>query len=195
VAAGIAVNSGAPGSKPAAATDKARINLERASILLVDTPLGVDVLSHVFYGFGARNLYRCRSAAEAMEVVAAHQLDLIITEALLPDADAYEFVRAVRQSDEYESNRFVPVMLLSAHTAASKVVMSRDCGANFFVAKPISPRVMMDRLLWVSREKRQYLQTDTYAGPDRRFHDEPLPEGVQGRRRNDPKIDAEEPET
>jgi hypothetical protein len=53
------------------------------------------------------------------------------------------------------------------------------------VAKPISPRIIMERLIWVARENRQFLQTDSYAGPDRRFHDEGLPEGVPGRRRED----------
>jgi len=174
-----------PDSKPASNAGKARINLERATILLVDNAIGGDILSHIFYGFGVRTLHRCQTITEALRIAEAHQLDLIVTEALLGDEDGYDFVQALRQRPNYESNRFTPVIVLSAHTGRSKVAKARDCGANFFVAKPVSPKIIMDRLLWVAREKRQFLETEGYAGPDRRFHDQGPPEGVEGRRRED----------
>jgi CheY-like chemotaxis protein len=164
---------------------KARINLERAAILLIDNTIGVDILSNIFYGFGARTLHRCRTVAEGLKVAESYQLDLIVIEALLSDKDGYDFVQALRWRPEYDNNRFTPVIVLSAHTARSKVEKARDCGANFFVAKPVSPQIIMDRLLWVAREKRQFLQTDGYAGPDRRFHDEGPPGNFPGRRRED----------
>jgi CheY-like chemotaxis protein len=172
--------------RPTAPPSKARINLERASVLLIDNSLGLEILSHIFHGFGTRALHRCSSVGEALEVVATTALDLIVTEALLVDRDGYDFVQAVRQLGEQDPNRFTPIIVLSAHTAASKVGKARDCGANFFVAKPISPQVIMDRLIWVAKENRQFLQTDTYSGPDRRFQEGGPPQGVQGRRRSDP---------
>ena len=161
------------------------MNLERANVMLVDDGVGLDILSQVFYGFGARTLHKCRSLTEAIDVATVHPIDLIVTEALVGGEDGYAFVRAIRAGKAGDANRFVPVMVLSAHTATSRVASSRDCGANFFVAKPITPQVIMDRLLWVAREKRQYLEADSYIGPDRRFQTDDLPEGVAGRRRGD----------
>ena len=172
-------------SNAAPNASKARINLERSVILLIDNAIGVDILSHIFYGFGARTLHRCKTAVEAMQIAETCQLDLVVTEALLDDQEGYDFVQSLRSRAECEINRFTPVIVLSAHTAASKVVKARDCGANFFVAKPVSPQILMDRLLWIAREKRQYLQTDGYAGPDRRFRDDGPPSGDPGRRRED----------
>lgn len=179
--------------KAEAGGGRARVNLERAVILLVDDILGLEILGQIFYGFGARNLHRSRSIAEAMEVIADRVLDLIIVEAQFGDADAYAMVRTLRAGACGDANRFTPVIVLSAHTASAKVTSARDCGANFFVAKPVSPQVIMDRLLWVAREKRQYLEADGYAGPDRRFRAEPLAEGVRGRRRGDRAETAKDP--
>jgi len=171
------------GEKPS----RGRINLEKASILLIDNTWGVEILTRIFTGFGARRLHRCKTVSEATDLLAKLPVDLIVTEALIEDGgDIYEFVRTLRQRADNESNRFAPVILLSAHTATNKVAEARDCGANFFVAKPLSPKVIMDRVLWVANGKRQYLETETYAGPDRRFRDDPPPGGI-GRRRNDPK--------
>lgn len=165
---------------------KARINLERASILLLDNTWGVEILSRIFSGFGSKQLHRCTSVAAANEIVRQHSVDLIVSEAMLDDDEVYAFVRSLRLSGDNEVNRFAPVILLSAHTAARKVIEARDCGANLFVAKPISPKVMMERVRWVAGSKRKYLETQNYAGPDRRFHDDGPPEGMVGRRRTDP---------
>jgi PleD family two-component response regulator len=180
-----------PESKAQGRASKARINLERTAILLIDNPLGLDILSHIFYGYGARQVFKCATAEEAMRIVNERELDLIVTEALLPDQDAYDFVRAIRGLSEQVNNRFTPVMVLSAHTAVSKVTNARDCGANFFLAKPISPRTVMERLVWVARESRQFLQSDNYTGPDRRFQELGPPPGVRGRRRGDDQVGPE----
>ena len=110
-----------------------------------------------------------------------------MTETIIENEDVYDFVRNLRLRPDYELNRFTPVILLSAHTRVGKITEARDCGANFFVAKPLSPKVMMDRVLWVANAKRQYLETDTYSGPDRRFRETPPPPRTVGRRRTDPK--------
>src|SRR5882757_2601505 len=98
-----------------ALSDKVRINLERAVVLVVDNALGLDILSTIFLGFGVRNLHRCRSLAEAQQTIAAYQIDLIVMENLLPGEDVYDFIQKLRRS-EGDDNRFVPTVLLSAHT-------------------------------------------------------------------------------
>lgn len=168
---------------------KARINLERASVLLIDNAWGVELLARIFAGFGSKHLYRCTSVAAADEIIRQHSIDLIISEAMLDDGDIYAFIRELRMSAENDINRFTPVILLSAHTASRKVAEARDCGANLFVAKPISPKVIMERVRWVAGAKRKYLETQNYAGPDRRFHDDGPPQGMVGRRRGDSKDD------
>jgi CheY-like chemotaxis protein len=114
-----------------------------------------------------RNLHRCQSLAEAQQVVSAYQIDLIVMENLLPGEDVYDFIQKLRRS-EGDDNRFAPTVLLSAHTGASIVSKARDSGANFLIGKPISPKVLLERILWVAREKRQFLETDSFVGSDRR---------------------------
>ena len=40
-------------------------------------------------------------------------------------------------------------------------------------------------MLWLARENRPFIETNGYAGTDRRWHDAPLPAGVEGRRQKD----------
>ncbi len=101
--------------------------------------------------------------------------------------DVFGFIRRVRLGAEREPHRFVPVILMSAHTASDKIALARDCGINFFVAKPVSPKVVMDRVLWVAKGGRQFVMTPTYAGPDRRFRAGSPPPGVAERRQGEAK--------
>ena len=63
---------------------------------------------------------------------------------------------------------------------------ARDCGANFVVTKPLAPRVLLDRIAWLGRETRGFVEIgDGYVGPDRRFKAYGPPAGEAGRRRDD----------
>ena len=162
-----------------------RINLEKASVLLVDPTLqGMEILSQIFAGFGARTPSRATTVAEAMRIAEGAPLDLIVCEPAMPETDGYDFVRQLRRS-RLEPNAFTPVILISAHTPRSQVVVARDCGANFMVLKPLSPRVMLDRILWIARENRPFIECDSYLGPDRRFQSLGPPAGSDGRRKDD----------
>lgn len=173
---------------------KSLINLDRAVVLLVDSsPSGAQILRQLLLGFGVRAPIHCTSAAEAMETVRTTEIDLVVANDSLPDMSGFDFVHWLRRS-QVEPNAFTSTIIVGGHTRRSDIRMARDCGANFVITKPISTQVMLERVLWVAKERRPFLDTGDYLGPDRRFHDlGPPKEG--GRRRGDPRpsdVSAEE---
>jgi len=42
--------------------------------------------------------------------------------------------------------------------------------------KPVSPQVLFDRILWVARVPRPFIDAGVYVGPDRRFKAEKPPD-------------------
>jgi len=163
---------------------RARFNLERAAILLLDdTPMGMSILVQIVTGLGAKTLYRCGSVEQAQEVAAQYEIDLAIVDAMAPEGKGYDFVEWLRREAQ-EPNCYTPVLITTAHTPASDIVRARDCGGHFIIKKPIAPIVMLERIIWVAKAGRPFLFTGTYVGPDRRFRDDGAPDGV-GRRRED----------
>ncbi|WP_372784372.1 response regulator [Phenylobacterium sp.] len=163
---------------------RARFNLERASILLLDeTSVGMSILVQIVTGLGAKQLHRCATVEQAQEAAGAHQLDLAIVDSLSPSGGGYDFVKWLRQNAQ-EPNCFAPVLVTTAHTPAKDVNKARDCGGHIMVKKPIAPVVMLERIIWVSKNGRPFLYSDEYVGPDRRFRDDGPP-GEVGRRRED----------
>jgi CheY-like chemotaxis protein len=171
---------------PEALQASTRINLEKVGVLLVDDSVAsLNLLSQVVLGFGIKNLSRADSAKAAQALLRDHTYDLIISATNMASIDGYELVKWLRRG-ALEANRYLPVILVSGHTPPSQVFKARDAGANFTVAKPISPKVLLERILWAAKEERQFIECDSYLGPDRRFKNDGPPSGTKGRRRDDP---------
>ncbi len=162
-----------------------RINLERATVLVLDdNGPSLDILSQVVSGFGVKQLHRAETVKEAQTLVGTKTFDLIISDVQIPEVDGIEFINWLRR-DAPETNRYVPVILVTGHTRTTDIFRTRDAGANFTVAKPITPKVLLERIFWVAREERAFIECETYVGPDRRFKYEGPPIGMEGRRRDD----------
>ncbi len=163
----------------------ARINLEKATVLVLDdNGPSLDILSQVVSGFGVNQLHRAESVKDAQELVKSKTFDLVISDVQIPDVDGIEFINWLRREGP-ENNRYVPVILVTGHTRTTDIFRTRDAGANFTVAKPITPKVLLERIFWVAREERAFIECEAYVGPDRRFKYEGPPAGMDGRRRDD----------
>jgi len=171
------------------------INLDKAKALVVDdNPQSLDIMVGVLTSFGLRNLVRKTDGKEAQEELKFHTFDLILANGTLPEMDGYDLTRWLRREAD-EANRMTPVILVTSHTRRSQVEKARDCGANFIVTKPISPAIMLERILWVAKGDRMFIECDSYVGPDRRWRNlGPPVEFPDGRRRDDQSIELGEPE-
>lgn len=162
-----------------------RINLANSSVLLVDhNTQSLDMLSSIFHGFGVREQIKCGSSERAMKLVQQRSIDLILIEAGMPGMDGYDFTRWLRRDNPVPA-RHIPVILLTGHAAQSKVHKGRDCGVSFVVTKPLTPTVLLQRILWLGADERSFVECDTYVGPDRRVRNFGPPMGLAGRRAGD----------
>ncbi len=164
---------------------KARFNLSRASVLVLEeNPLAMSILVQILTGFGAKAPRKCKTVEQAEQAVRDTQLDLLIVDAMGHSGGGYEFVRWLRRSG-IQPNCYAPVLLTSGHTPSGAVHEARDCGAHFIMAKPLTPITVLERIIWICRDGRKFVECDTYVGPDRRFRTNGLPKGITGRRRED----------
>jgi CheY-like chemotaxis protein len=170
---------------PEALLPSARINLERATVLVLDdNGASLDILSQVVSGFGVKQLYRAETVADAQALIRTKTFDLVISDVQMPVTDGIEFIEWLRREGG-ETNRYIPVILVTGHTRTTQIYKLRDAGSNYVVAKPITPKVLLERIFWVAREERQFIECDSFIGPDRRFKHEGPPPGTDGRRKDD----------
>lgn len=161
--------------------ESAVINLTGAVTMIVDdSTFALDITAGALLGFGIKTKFACHSAAEAMEILRDESIDLLVVDSEMPDMDGYELVRWLRRSG-LDPNAFTPVIMTAGHVRRSRVAEARDCGANFVVTKPFSAASLLERIVWVSRDTRPFLEVGGYFGPDRRFRVAAPPKGDERR--------------
>lgn len=170
-----------------------RVNLEHSTVLLIDdNPKSLDMLSSICQGFGVKEQIKCESAVDACEIVKRRPVDLILVDCSMPEMDGYDFARWLRRETP-EPTRHTPLIMLTGHAAQSSVHKSRDCGVSFVVAKPLTPTVLLRRILWLARDEREFVESENYVGPDRRVRNFGPPLGEPGRRAGDLSTHVGEP--
>lgn len=145
-----------------------RVDLAKICILVVDDNRFMrDVVRNILHGFGARNVVEATDGAEALEQFNAHAPDVVILDWVLPVLDGIEVLQMIRNRKS-SPNPFVPVIMLTAFSERRHVIQARDAGVTEFMIKPVSPKALYERVAAVLLKPRDFVETRTFFGPDRR---------------------------
>lgn len=151
-----------------------RLDLSQARALVVDDNIqSLDLLSQVLTGFRLMRLRNCLSASEARDVLATETFDLIFIDYAMPEEDGLHLARHIR-SDIASPNHTAPIVILHSFTPEDMVMQVRDAGANMVIRKPVVPSILLSRIEWIARNTRDFVDSATYRGPDRRLRSIPL---------------------
>jgi len=165
------------------------INFRDLVILIAEPSSFMSMLIHgMLRGFGANKVLEVRDSTGLLRTLVAQKIDILICDARLPPHGGLTLTRSIRRKQDNE-NRTVPILLMTSDGRETTIKAARDVGANMVLAKPISPASLYDRLAWIAFNPRQFVDTSTYFGPDRRFKIEGYPGGV-GRRKGDKAVEV-----
>ena len=78
--------------------------------------------------------------ARALELFRSGSYDMVLLDLMLPGMSGVDVCREIRRSSQ------VPVIMLTALSGEDDVVAGLDAGADDYVVKPFSPRVLMARI-------------------------------------------------
>jgi two-component system chemotaxis response regulator CheY len=160
------------------------INLRDVTIVIADqNPFQSTLTQAILRGFGANKMLAIKHSSGVLQTLATRKIDILLCDAKLPPDGGFWLTRAIRRNTGSE-NRTIPIVITASDTREATIKIARDVGANMVIAKPMSPATLYDRLNWIAFHPRQFVETETYFGPDRRFKIEGYP-GGQGRRVSD----------
>ncbi len=154
------------------------LNLERLSVVVVDDSMFIRSLvanSLRVLGVGQISLQdHGGSAIDLLQLVQKDpvragmmSVDLIICNWEMSPVDGTMLLRWVRRHKD-SPDRFIPFLMLTAHSERARVQELRDMGANEVITKPFTIRTLGDKLLTTITRNRQFVHTKDYFGPDRR---------------------------
>ncbi len=126
--------------------------MAKEKILLVED--AEDILELVRYNLAKEGFQvRCAmSGEEALNAVRQTAFDLILLDIMLPGMDGLEICRRLRRD---AATAHIPVIMLTAKSEETDIVVGLELGADDYITKPFSPRVLTARIRAALRRAQQ----------------------------------------
>ncbi len=125
-------------------------NNRKPLILVVDDEPHMTRFVRMNLELEGYRVIEARNGMEAIESVKKYQPDLVVMDVAMPVLDGFEALRYIRQFSQ------VPVILLTVKNEEEDVIKGLELGADDYVTKPFSPRILMSRIKAVLRRSSQH---------------------------------------
>ncbi len=131
-------------------------NKER--ILIVDDE--EDILELVQYNV-EREGYQTLCAVtgeQALQIVQTDKVDMVILDLMLPGINGLEVAKSIKRNPQKTN---IPIIMLTAKGEETDIITGLELGADDYVTKPFSPKILLARIKAVIRKNRsQLVDTD-----------------------------------
>jgi DNA-binding response OmpR family regulator len=148
-----------------AATKRPRLS-ERHVLIVDEQPQSLRFLHDLCRSLGALDIRGAGTAEQALSVLEQERFDIVIC-LWCPSLDAAELTKRIRHNDARHVQR-VRIVLLRSEATVTDVIAARDCGADEFVAMPLSLGSFEGALHRVTTRPQHFVEMADYRGPCRR---------------------------
>lgn len=131
--------------------DKQGGGMKRSSVLVIEDE--DDIQELVEYNLTKNGFeVECATDGESgLKKIKSHPPDLVLLDLMLPGLDGLEVCRQLKQDPTTQK---VPVVMLTARGEESDIVSGLELGAEDYITKPFSPKVLIARIRAVLRRDR-----------------------------------------
>jgi two-component system phosphate regulon response regulator PhoB len=122
----------------------------RKTVLVVEDD--EDILELVEYNLGKNGfaVTTVASGEEALQSIRSRLPDLVLLDLMLPGVDGLEICRHLKNDPKTQP---IPVVMLTAKGEESDIVTGLELGADDYITKPFSPKVLIARVRTILRRK------------------------------------------
>jgi len=111
-------------------------------LVIDDVQANLDVIEVILEDLEV-NLYSALSGDEALKILVQTDIDLIITDLMMPKMNGLELTRIVRQNRKYKD---IPIMVVTANTDKSNEELLYKEGVFEYITKPIDSTKLTNKI-------------------------------------------------
>lgn len=118
-------------------------------IMVVDDDRNTRTLLKAVLEAENYTVFTAENGEDALDVMDAHHIDLVVLDIMMPKMDGYQFTRTLR-----ESNNNLPILMVSARQLPSDKKHGFLVGTDDYMTKPIDEEEMLWRIKALLRRAR-----------------------------------------
>ncbi|GGO02206.1 response regulator transcription factor [Saccharibacillus kuerlensis] len=111
----------------------------KKTILLVEDDVLMREFMTDYFKKDGWHVLEANNGREALELFDLHEVELIVLDIMMPEIDGWSVCRRVRKKSG------VPIIIITARTDDDDQIMGFELGADEYVTKPFSPKVLVAR--------------------------------------------------
>jgi CheY-like chemotaxis protein len=150
--------------------------IQQLAVLVVDDNAFMrKVVRSLLVNIGVKKVYEAADGIAGLEQIRAVAPDVVVLDWEMPLLNGPELVRIVRSPGVFPTPD-IPIIMLTAHGERRRIVEAVRIGVNEFLCKPVSAKMLTDRLISILAKPRANVQLGDYYGPEPRklvLEDEP----------------------
>jgi len=131
----------------------------QGNILIIEDIKELSDLVALYLNKEGFEVRAAESAEDGFTVIENWKTELIILDVNLPGMDGFEFLQKLRQSKSGVM-REMPVLIISARDSDEDQISGLGIGADEYITKPFSPKVLVARVRALFRRFRDFNETN-----------------------------------
>lgn len=124
----------------------------KETILIVDDE--EDIVELIKYNLGNEgySILTAFTGEKAIKIASRFQPDLIVLDLMLPGIDGLDVTKYLKNNKKTNN---IPIIMLTAKGEESDIVIGLEMGANDYISKPFSPKVLIARIRAIFRRRKK----------------------------------------
>ncbi len=121
------------------------VNMDTSILVLyVDDSLTMRrIIKNSLTKLGFNNLIEAENGADALEKIRGKKIGLVLTDWNMPEMTGEEFVRHLRNSQEYKD---VPIVMITTRSMKEDVIVAAKLRVNGYIIKPFNLETLEKKL-------------------------------------------------
>lgn len=134
--------------------------MQKHNILIVEDDEDIQQLVSFNLMKAGFNVSCVSNGEEGMKLLKTEKVDCILLDIMLPGMNGMEICQAIRDVEEYSS---LPIIMMTAKREEEEIIAGLEHGADDYITKPFSPRVLIARVNAVLRRHLHNKSSDSSA--------------------------------
>ena len=132
--------------------------MSRQSVLVVEDE--EDIMEVIRFNLEKEGyeVNQALSGEKALQVIENNLPSLVLLDLMLPGINGLDLCRILKQNDRTKA---IPVIMLTAKSEDADIVAGLEMGAEDYITKPFSPRVLLARVRTVLRRRESGVKDDS----------------------------------
>ncbi len=126
--------------------------MAKETILIVDDE--EDIIELIKYNLKNEgySILKAQTGEQAIKIANRSLPDLIVLDLMLPGIDGLEVTKYLKNDEQTND---IPIVMLTAKGEESDIVAGLELGANDYISKPFSPKVLIARIRAILRRRKK----------------------------------------